>query len=157
MSLNMRFKNAYFIETNEFHAIISGNAKVFVGRKGTGKTATMSQAVLELRKDRRNLVVPIKPSSYELSGLIEILTRLKSDSSFECLLVNLWMYLIYNEIAVRAVRHARERAAGIGENTAMRELEVELESLHVSTETDLSTRLEEAVAALLTGKSAHTE
>lgn len=144
--------NDYFIETNEFQMILDGAAKVFVGRKGTGKTATMSQAVLELRKDRRNLVVAIKPSSYELGGLIEVLDKLHSDSNSEYLLVNLWTYLIYSEIAVRAVIHARERPAGIGEHTPIRDLETELESLGIDTDADLASRLEETIAKLLLGR-----
>jgi hypothetical protein len=148
--------NDYFIPTNEFRSILDGTASVFVGRKGTGKTATMSQSVLELRKDRRNLVVPIKPSSYEISGLMELLAGLPSDSASEYLLVNLWTYLIYTEVAVRAVIHARGKPAGIGEHTPMRELERELESLAVSTEADLATRLEEAVDALLSGEGTRT-
>ncbi|WP_165068660.1 P-loop ATPase, Sll1717 family [Marisediminicola senii] len=143
--------NNYFIETNEFQSILEGSASVFVGRKGTGKTATMSQAVLELRKDRRNLVVPIKPTSYELSGLLDVLRSFKSESNTEYLLVNLWTYLIYTEVAIRAVVHARERPAGIGELTPMRELELELEGLGVDVTADLATRLEAAVAALSNG------
>ena len=134
--------------------ILDGAAKVFVGRKGTGKTATMSQAVLELRKDRRNLVVSIKPSSYELGGLLEVLDQLHSDSNSEYLLVNLWTYLIYSEIAVRAVIHARDRPAGIGEHTAIRDLEAELESLDIDVDSDLASRLEETVGQLLLGHAA---
>lgn len=140
--------NDYFIETNEFNAIMDGTAKVFVGRKGTGKSATMSQAVLELKKDRRNLVVPIKPSSYELAGLVEILQKLKSTSSSDYLLVNLWMLLIYTEIAIQAVREARLKPAGIPEATPMRALEVELENLNVNQQSDFADRLEDVVSTL---------
>ncbi|ALV44155.1 hypothetical protein MB46_00130 [Arthrobacter alpinus] len=141
--------NDYFIETSEFNAIMDGSAKVFIGRKGTGKSATMSQAVLELRKDRRNLVVPIKPSSYELTGLLELLARLKATSSSDYLLSNLWIFLIYTEIAIQAVRSASLKPAGLGEGTPMRDLEIQLAALNVDTNSDLADRLERIVAELL--------
>lgn len=142
--------NDYFIETSEFRAILDGKAKVFVGRKGTGKSATMTQAVAELQKDRRNLVVPIKPSSYELTGLLELLDRLKTTSSSDYLVSNLWMFLIYTEIAIHAVRAARLKPAGVAEGTPTRALEIELENLGVGLDSDLADRLEEVVADLIT-------
>ncbi|MGN7797628.1 P-loop ATPase, Sll1717 family [Leifsonia sp. 22587] len=99
----------YFINTSEFESVLAGNTKVFVGRKGTGKTATMSQAVEELRRDRRILTVPIKPSAYELSGLARALRDLSSHGSSDYLVISLWTFLLYTEIALRAVSFARER------------------------------------------------
>lgn len=141
--------NDYFIETSEFRAILDGTAKVFVGRKGTGKSATMTQAVAELRKDRRNLVVPIKPSSYELAGLLELLHRLKTTSSSDYLISNLWTFLIYTEVAIHVVRAARLKPAGVAEGTPQRALEIELENLNVDLDGDLADRLEEMVSDLL--------
>uniref|UniRef100_UPI003F4953ED P-loop ATPase, Sll1717 family n=1 Tax=Paenarthrobacter nicotinovorans TaxID=29320 RepID=UPI003F4953ED len=141
--------NDYFIETSEFKSILEGKAKVFVGRKGTGKSATMTQAVVELRKDRRNLVVPIKPSSYELTGLLELLQRLKTTSSSDYLVSNLWMFLIYTEIAIHTVRAARLKPAGISEGTPARFLEIELENLGVDLDSALADRLEDVVNDLL--------
>lgn len=141
--------NDYFIETSEFRAILDGDAKIFVGRKGTGKSATMTQSVVELQKDRRNLVVAIKPSSYELTGLLELLQKLNAASSADYLMSNLWMYLLYTEIAIHAVRAAHSKPAGVAESTPMRSLEIELESLSVDLQGDLAERLEELVNRLL--------
>ena len=109
----------YFVETSEFRSILAGDSKVFVGRKGTGKTATMSQGVLELRKDRRNLVVSVKPSAYELAGLVEFVKALESDSQSEYAMLSIWTYLLYTEIAVRTVSYASERPAGTGTDDAL--------------------------------------
>ena len=141
--------NDYFIETSEFNSIMNGSAKVFIGRKGTGKSATMSQAVLELQKDRRNLVVPIKPSPYELTGLLEMLKRLQAGSSSDYLLTNLWLFLIYTEIAIQAVNNARRRPAGLEEGSPMRELELQLIALKVDTNSDVADRLERVISELL--------
>lgn len=139
--------NEYFVETSEFRAILAGDAKVFVGRKGTGKTATMSQAVEELRRDRRNLVVPVKPSAYELAALIGLVEKLGGAGHAEYLMVSLWSYLLHTEIAVRAVKHASEKPAGTGTGT-VQALLTELAELGTDTEDDLSTRLEHALDRL---------
>ncbi len=138
----------YFVETSEFQSILAGDAKVFLGRKGTGKTATMSQAVDDLRRDRRNLVVSVKPSAYELAGLIEVVDRLDAGSQSEYFMVSLWNYLLYTEIAVRAVKHASEKPAGTGTNSALQELVGELDDLGVNLDDDLSARLEHALDRL---------
>lgn len=138
----------YFVETSEFRSIIAGDAKVFVGRKGTGKTATMSQAVDELRRDRRNLVVSVKPSAYELAGLLEVVQRIGNGAQSEYLMVSLWSYLLHTEIAVRAVKHAGERPAGTGTGEALQDLAHALDELGVNIEDDLSARLEHALENL---------
>lgn len=138
----------YFVETSEFRSILAGDAKVFVGRKGTGKTATMSQAVEELRRDRRNLVVSVKPSAYELASLIELVNRLGAGGHVEYLMVSLWSYLLHTEIAVRAVKHASEKPAGTGTNTDLQDLVGELDELNVDLDDDLSARLERALERL---------
>lgn len=138
----------YFIETNEFRAILEGTAKVFVGRKGTGKTATMSQAAIELKKDRRNLVVSIKPSAYELAGLLEVVKAVGSDSHSEYMLLSLWTYLLVTEIAVRTVINENEKPSRIGDRTAYQDLATELDSLDINIDDDIAIRLEDAVSSL---------
>lgn len=138
----------YFVQTNEFSDVLAGRVKVFTGRKGTGKTATMTQAHHELSADRRNLVVGINPTSYELGGLISTVSALQSKTSQEYLFLNLWTYLIYTEIAISAINHAQSQPAGIGENTAVRDLEIELDNFEIDVEADLATRLEVAISSL---------
>ena len=47
------------MNTAEYQKVVSSGTAIFVGRKGTGKTATMLRATDELRLDKRNLVVQI--------------------------------------------------------------------------------------------------
>lgn len=136
----------YFINTSEFASILRGEAKIFVGRKGTGKTATMLQAVDELRKDRRNLVLSVKPSSYELSGLVTLAKTLGANSEY--VLHALWSFLLYTEIACHAVRYSAESPAAGGTDTALQELATELQDLGIDLTDDLAARLENAVARL---------
>lgn len=135
----------YFVHTNEFEAVLSGRAAVFTGRKGTGKTASMQQAVVELRKDRRILVVPVKPSSYDLADLVGVLNKFDEVSKRDYFLLNLWSYLLISEVAIRALSHAEKLPAGIGGDSHTRALASQVEELGIDREGDLSVRLDEIV------------
>ncbi len=137
----------YFLPTHEFASLTRGEASVFVGRKGTGKTATMIQAAADLSKDRRNFVVKVKPSSYELSGLVDLVARFEVRSGGEYLLNSLWMYLLTTEVAVQLVRSAEATRAGIGGSTGTVALDRRLEQMGVN-RGDMATRLEDAVSAI---------
>ncbi len=132
----------YFVQTSEFAAIVAGEAKVFAGRKGTGKTANMSQVAGELARDRRILVVSLKPASYELSGLVGALQRFDTPGHAEYFLVTVWMYLIQTEVALRAREAAGERARPINEERSLESLGVLLQQMGLASHDDLSARLE---------------
>lgn len=136
---------AYFIQTSEFSAVVAGEAQIFAGRKGTGKTATMSQVALELARDREVLVVPIKPSSYEMSGLLEILDRFGSPTHAEYFLMTAWVYLIESEIALRALSLSEARALSIDEQEAVTNLRALLRQMQIEGGEDLSARLERVI------------
>jgi len=140
----------YFVPTSEYEAMLQGHSKIFVGRKGTGKTATMQRMVDDLRQKKSTLVVPIKPANYELSGLVETLKTIESESSTDYMLLALWSYLIYTEIAAQVVRHFDTHPAGWPTRPEIEELRLELERLNVKLDDDLSARLERAVADLTT-------
>lgn len=112
----------YFITTNEFDAVLNARAQVFTGRKGTGKTATMMQSVDQMKRDRRNLVVPIKPSTYDLGSLLQMLNKIGRGPSLDYLLLNLWSYLITTEIALNVVDAAEALPAGLGGSKEVSEL-----------------------------------
>lgn len=51
----------YYVETAAFREILSGASRVYVGSKGTGKSAAAIRAEADLRGDARKLVCTIKP------------------------------------------------------------------------------------------------
>jgi len=140
----------YFVETGQYLAVLESRTSVFVGRKGTGKTANMLQAAQQLEADKRNLVVVIKPTGYELESLLEVLARLPRRDVADYLLDGLWRYLLLTEIAIAAVREAEGRAAGIASGSPMDSLRAYLESHEVSPSADFAVRLEQVVDELLT-------
>ncbi|MCA4753279.1 P-loop ATPase, Sll1717 family [Mycolicibacterium fortuitum] len=139
----------YFIQTSEFTSLVDGTATVFVGRKGTGKTATMLQAAADLEKDRRNLVVKVKPTSYELAGLVDLVGRFELHAGSEYLLNNLWNFLLSTEVACRVIGSAETHAAGIGGSAELIALDHRLDRMGVDKTSDLASRLEDTVSHIL--------
>lgn len=138
----------YFVETRDYYDIINASAVIFTGKKGTGKTANMMQAAEELRADPRNLVCVIKPASYELEGLLEVLSRVHSKHLDEYLIEALWKYLIYTEMASSAVEQANARPAGIAKGSPLHSLQECLEQRHLGVDASFSVRLERLVISL---------
>lgn len=138
----------YFVETRDFRDVLDGEAVIFTGKKGTGKTANMQLAAEVLKGDARNLVCPIKPASYEIEGLLEVLRRFDSRHLSQYLVEGLWKYLIYTEIASRAVEEAEERPAGIPAGSPLESLRKCLEDKHLGVGASLSARLERLVTSL---------
>jgi Cdc6-like AAA superfamily ATPase len=147
----------YFISTSEFQSVMAGRTKVFVGRKGTGKTATMTQSADELRRDRRVLVVPVKPSAYELSGLADAIRTLSTHGTSDYLVISLWTYLLYTEIALRLVSFERERVGQMGISRELEQLEAEIAELNLDPSEDMATRLEHALNDLTREAKRHGE
>lgn len=100
----------YFIETASFQQLLTQQTTVFVGRKGSGKTANFIRAAQRLDRDPRNIVCVIKPYSSELRDVVAILQRVTSAEA-QYLVEALWSYLLYTEIARSVATHIRSRPA----------------------------------------------
>lgn len=136
----------YFVPTAEFANVVADRSTIFIGRKGTGKTATMTQAVKELRVDRRNLVVPIKPTSYELGHLTSVLQRIDG-ADREFFLSHLWDFLLVTEICRRAILHAAKKGAGASGGPALEALQQSLTSLGLDENLDMAARLDQVMVS----------
>jgi hypothetical protein len=144
----------YFVRTAEYEAVLSSSSVVFVGRKGVGKSANMIQASQELGEDKRNLVCVIRPSTYELEGLVRVLQSIGVDGNQGLLIENFWKFLLYSEIAIAAVKSAERLPAGIGTGTSMSQLRDYLQQHEISDE--FSVRLERAITDIRAKITAET-
>jgi len=64
----------YFIETASFKdALNVSQSMIYIGRKGSGKTANLYKIAHTLGGDHRNHVCLIKPVGYELEGVLRLL------------------------------------------------------------------------------------
>lgn len=89
----------YFVETSVYTEALNANQCIIVGRKGTGKSANLYKIENELMKDKRNHTCVIKPISYELEGILELLKKSLPVSEQGYIVESFWKYLIYTELA----------------------------------------------------------
>ena len=91
----------YFVPTQAFSAGTRAKLAIFVGRKGTGKTANLYQLREFYSKERSNLVVTIKPVSFRIavfgSLLHDYFPRQDQAADF---VERTWRAIIYAELAV---------------------------------------------------------
>lgn len=89
----------YFVSTAAYVETLRSKYSIVVGRKGTGKTATLYAVTEELRGDPRNHVCVIKPIGYELEGLMDILRQELPRAEMGFLVESFWKFLLYTELA----------------------------------------------------------
>ncbi|MBN8592894.1 MAG: hypothetical protein J0M33_14105 [Anaerolineae bacterium] len=92
----------YFIESPMFsEALSTSQYGIFVGRKGSGKTANLYRIAEYLRNMFKSPyhVCVIKPIDYQVNGIFEIYERVLPQSTTSNLVETIWKSLIYTEIA----------------------------------------------------------
>lgn len=139
----------YFVETAGYAQVLERNTTVFVGRKGTGKTANLIRAAERLRADKRNLVCVIKPYSYELEGVLSLMTRYKETGDQSYLVESLWKFLIYSEIANAAFTELENKAAAPVPGSPEYEFIEFMNGPGAICQNEFAVRLETAVSDLL--------
>jgi hypothetical protein len=138
----------YFIETSDFKSVMEADSIVFTGRKGTGKTANMLQASERLRGDARNLVCVVKPASYEIEALVELLHQVPTGHLTDFVLEAFWKYILYTEIAIDAIREGEAKPAGIASGSDLATLKTILDNHGISSESTMASRLEALLSSL---------
>ena len=89
----------YFVPTAAYSEALRSKHSIFVGRKGTGKTATLYKLAEELSVDTRNFVCVVKPVDYELQGLLDMLAQELPRSEKGYLIESFWKFLLFTELA----------------------------------------------------------
>jgi Cdc6-like AAA superfamily ATPase len=135
----------YFVATGAFDDVIADRNALFVGRKGTGKTANMLQAAARLSENTANLVVVIKPAAYEFTSLLALLERLPL-SLQQYSIEGLWKFLLTSEIANSVLDNVEASPLPFTEEE--RRLLEYVESVGFRLRDDFSVRLEGTVTSL---------
>ena len=139
----------YFIPTAVYNEALRANHSIFIGRKGTGKTATFYKLHDELSKDPRNHVCLIKPIAYELEGVVQLLNRTMGVSATGYLIESLWKFLISTELARSLYTQINSKPVYYGRTPDERDL---LEFIEQNTSwimPEFSIRLESVIDKLL--------
>lgn len=137
----------YFMETAAFSQALKSRLMLFVGRKGSGKTANMLQAAARLREDARNVVVVIKPAAYDFTALLALMRDLPGeikDYSIE----SLWRFLLESELARTVIADIEARPIGVPYAEAELKLIRYADEAPFNIRGDFAKRFEEAVTYL---------
>lgn len=88
----------YFISTPAYKQTIGGQARIVIGRKGSGKTAIFAMAQVALQQGRSSTVLALKPDGYQLRKFKDRLVFLLKDGTKEHTIAAFWEYLLLLEI-----------------------------------------------------------
>jgi hypothetical protein len=137
----------YFVETGSYRAALEAKQSLFVGRKGTGKTANLLRMAEELKEDKRNHVCIIMPPTYDIEGIFNTLVKILDSSERGYLVESLWKYLIYSELAKSVYYEIMFRPPGSMSDTEYKFVEY-VERNPVVILEEFSIRLDKAVESL---------
>ncbi|MBI2303646.1 MAG: hypothetical protein HYU86_02730 [Chloroflexi bacterium] len=101
----------YFVETSAYYEALQAQTTIFVGRRGTGKTANLIALQTSLGEDKRNHVCTVKPVGYEVDGFIRVLQQNLHRAERGYLVESLWKFLIYSELASSVFNETSARPA----------------------------------------------
>ena len=102
----------YFIRTAAYDDAVKGSHTVFVGRKGSGKTANFIKLKDELSKQKRNVVCVIKPPPYQMERIVTLLKEYEYLDVKEYTIESLWKFLLLTEIANTAYNNLEDSSSG---------------------------------------------
>ena len=139
----------YFVETRPYVDVLDGGTRLYVGRKGTGKSAVLLRAAEELSLDARNVVCTIKPPGYEITGLVRLLRAYRAKDTKGYAIESVWKFLLYSELAKATIDQVRSQRAVIVPGTPEADLISAVEESGDLLSGDFAVRLERAVEDLL--------
>ncbi len=97
----------YYLTTDQTSRAMRGEVNLVVGRKGSGKTALFIRLRDAMRKDKRNIVVDLRPETYQLIKLKEDILQYLTDGARAHLITAFWEYLTLLEVAYKLLEKDR--------------------------------------------------
>lgn len=98
---------SYYVDTDESNQTLAGNARLAVGRKGSGKTALFFRVRDQLRRTKKNVVLDLKPEGHQLKRLKQLVLDLLQDAVKEHVATAFWEYLLLLEICHKLLQDDR--------------------------------------------------
>ncbi|MFC5528126.1 P-loop ATPase, Sll1717 family [Cohnella yongneupensis] len=138
----------YFFETREYSEALNSQQTLFVGRKGTGKTANFYKIADELSQDKRNYVCVIQPVGHEIEGVLNMLKQGLPNSEKGYLVESIWKYLIYTELAKSVYASIKSRPSHIMSTADENDFVSFVKKNEKMINADFTLRLENAVTHL---------
>lgn len=99
----------YFIEIDAYEKALDRKQSIFVGRKGTGKSAIFIKLESDLDQDTNNYNIILKPDSEELLEHIELSDMYKTDRSKKTFFYTIWKYIFYSKLFLNIYKKAQSK------------------------------------------------
>lgn len=148
----------YYVETTAYHEALAGKRRIFVGRKGSGKTANLVALQLDMSSDKDKVVCVLQPVGYEIESLLRLLNFYKEHDTKAYAIESLWKFLLLTEIANATALQIENRPLWVEKDSDEIRLLKVLDEHQTLIREDFSIRLERCVSALLdTGQSTSVE
>ena len=93
----------YYLATDEFRRALQGEARLVVGRKGSGKSAVFFRVRDKISSSRRNVVLDLKPDGYQLVKLKDRVLKVMSKGTQEHTITAFWHCVLMLELARSAL------------------------------------------------------
>lgn len=93
--------DAYYLATDAFQKTLRGEARLVVGRKGSGKSAVFFQVKNKLSQNKKKLILDLKPDGFQIITLKESLAPFLTAGSLEHLVTAFWEYVLFCEIGTQ--------------------------------------------------------
>lgn len=139
--------NDYFIETSAYFDVIRARDSIFIGHRGTGKTANAIQAFQKISENKTNLAILIKPPGFEFPAMLAVVERLP-DFQHDYFFDSLWRFVIETEIASAVVQKLETRSKYVPFDTAEQRFLSYASSTPFDMRASMSVRLEQALDSL---------
>jgi hypothetical protein len=97
----------YYIPTDAFKRALRGEARMIVGRKGSGKSALFFQIRDKLRENKRNVVLDLKPDGYQLLKFKHSVLQMLEGGTYQHTITAFWEYLLLLEICNKVLDNDR--------------------------------------------------
>ncbi len=136
----------YYVETDAYLRTKRGEARLVVGRKGSGKTAAFYQVCANVQRGNKSIILDLKPEGYKLVKLKEAVLRMLTAGSFEHTITAFWEYLLWMEIAHRIL--SADRTLHQRDHRIFKPY-IDLEHAYGGTEAALASGFSERLSALI--------
>lgn len=137
----------YFVETAAYADVVAARDAIFVGHRGTGKTANATQAYEEIARNKTNMAVLIKPPGFEFPALMDVVARIPS-SQHDYFFDALWRFVIQSEIGAVALAFIDAKPTSVPRSSEELGFLKFVEGSSFNLRKDLSVRLEQALSSL---------
>ncbi len=145
----------YFVRTAAFEDVLRARDTLFVGHRGTGKTANALRAYEEIADNKENLVLLIKPASFEFPGLLASVNRLPPHTH-DYLFDTMWRFLIQTELAALVVDRIESRPGYVPRSSGEDDFLSYIDRTPFDVRADMSVRLDQALTHLTRGTASES-